>query len=362
MIRFLSRCFAAAVMFSLAAVPALAAAAPKEVTVKVGDPAPKLSIDKWVKGEPVKEFEKGKVYVVEFWATWCGPCKVSIPHVTKLQAKFKDKGLVVIGVDIWENDLAKVEPFVTEMGDKMNYTVCTEAPIAGSPSRGRMATDWMTAAGRNGIPCSFIIDKEAKIAWIGHPMQMERPLAKVIDGTFDAKADAELQEKIAGMNKEAMALTGRKEYDEALKLRDEIIKLSPEDAESQQLGKLSILMNKGDAEAANKLAEELLDKADKEKDSLLAARVASMLLNSPAADKADKGLALKAAKQAYDGSDKSLTYQRMLAQAYAANKQFDKAVELQEKVVGQINGPLKVREQKNLDDWKEQAKSGNRTL
>src|SRR3954463_3704223 len=121
MTRFMPRCLAATLMFSLAALPALAADASKDVTLKVGDPAPKLSIDKWVKGEPVKEFEKGKVYVVEFWATWCGPCKVSIPHVTKLQAKFKDKGLVVIGVDVWERDLAKVEPFVTEMGDKMNY-------------------------------------------------------------------------------------------------------------------------------------------------------------------------------------------------------------------------------------------------
>src|SRR6266478_1453472 len=89
-----------------------------EPTLKVGDPAPKLQTGKWVQGEPVKEFQKGKAYLVEFWATWCGPCRVSIPHLNEIHNQYKDKGLVVIGQDCWERDDNLVEPFVKKMGDK----------------------------------------------------------------------------------------------------------------------------------------------------------------------------------------------------------------------------------------------------
>jgi len=65
--------------------------------LKIGDLAPQLVIDKWYNTPPINEFESGKLYVVEFWASWCQPCRKSIPHLNKLQAEFADD-LTIIGV------------------------------------------------------------------------------------------------------------------------------------------------------------------------------------------------------------------------------------------------------------------------
>jgi len=145
---------------ALAAGTALALAA--EPTVKVGDAAPKLQNGKWVQGEPVTDFKAGKAYLVEFWATWCGPCRVSIPHLNEIHNKYKDQGLVVIGQDCWEKDDGLVAPFIEKMGEKMTYRVALDDKA--SNEKGEMADTWMAAAGRNGIPSAFLVDPKGLIA------------------------------------------------------------------------------------------------------------------------------------------------------------------------------------------------------
>ena len=110
-------------------VAALASFGMANAELGVGNPAPALKVAKWAKGKPVAKFEPGKVYVVEFWATWCGPCKQSIPHLTELAKKFKDK-VTFTGVSVWENQdnsksnayVAKVEKFVKDMGTRWTIT------------------------------------------------------------------------------------------------------------------------------------------------------------------------------------------------------------------------------------------------
>ena len=102
-------------------------------TLKVGDPAPKLDVGEWVQGGPIKDLEKGKAYLVEFWATWCGPCRVSIPHLNEIHTKYKGKDLVVIGQNVWERDEKQVKPFVEKMGEKMTYPVAFDNKTKENP-------------------------------------------------------------------------------------------------------------------------------------------------------------------------------------------------------------------------------------
>jgi thiol-disulfide isomerase/thioredoxin len=155
----------------------------------IGDPAPKLAVKEFVKGDPVKELAKGKTYVVEFWATWCGPCRTSIPHLTELQKKYKD--VTFIGVSIWERKPEGVGPFVKDMGDKMDYRVALdEVPAGEDGSNGTMAKSWMSAAEQDGIPTAFIVNGEGKIAWIGHPVSLDKPLEQIVAGKWDLAAAA----------------------------------------------------------------------------------------------------------------------------------------------------------------------------
>ena len=165
----------------------------------LGAPAPALTIAKTVKGEPITTFRPGKVYVVEFWATWCGPCKVSIPHLSEMAKKYKDVSF--LGVSVWESqhgvkttDLPKVDSFVKTMGDKMAYNVAADT------ENGDMAKNWMAAYGQNGIPAAFIVNREGQVAYIDHPMspQFEKNLQAVVAGTVDiAKAREEMDARSA---------------------------------------------------------------------------------------------------------------------------------------------------------------------
>jgi thiol-disulfide isomerase/thioredoxin len=99
---------------------------------------------------------RGRVVVLDFWATWCGPCVASIPHLIELHEKYAEQGLVIIGHT--DGSSTNLEEFIKSR--KIPYLISVGADIG-------------DAYGVSGIPHVFVIDPDGKVAWHGHPGAMQ---------------------------------------------------------------------------------------------------------------------------------------------------------------------------------------------
>ncbi|MBI1375281.1 MAG: redoxin domain-containing protein [Phycisphaera sp.] len=306
-------------------------------SLKVGDPAPKLQVSKWLNGEPVEKFESGKIYVIECWATWCGPCVAAIPHVSEMNTRFKDKGVVFIGMNVWEDAPGKVAKFVEKMGDKLNYRVA----IDDGGRQGKTAETWLAAAGRNGIPCSFVVDKEGKLAWVGHPMAgLDKVVEGLVAGTYDPKAEAERQAKMQAAQAKMQAAMQAGDNDTLLKLIDEQVAADPKTLEQYGPFKFMILLTaKKDFDAAYKLGGELVDGPLKD-NAMALNQLAWTIATEPAVEKRDFDVAMKMAERAVEitkrGNGAILD---TLARVHFEKGQIDKAVTIQKEAVDAEDQP-----------------------
>lgn len=204
----------------------------------IGDPAPPLRLRGWVKGEPVERFEKGKVYVLEFWATWCRPCIAAMPHLSVLAGEYRDR-VTVLGIDVYESktaSLGKIKAFVDSMGRRMDFRVAAE-------DSDLMVAGWLVGTGEKtqGIPRTFVVDGEGRLAWMGYPTKLEAVLPKILDNTWDIKAvklkrsenrrlaalDDSLGFEFAGYKSDYYKASDRRKADSILLWVDEIIKKEP---------------------------------------------------------------------------------------------------------------------------------------
>ncbi|MGN6418232.1 MAG: TlpA family protein disulfide reductase [Pseudobacter sp.] len=157
-------------------------------TLYVGDKAPEFRYGSVIKGSPAADYKPGHLYLFEFWATWCGPCIASMPHLSEF-AKANQKDVSVIAVNVWEDKTGKlsydslqpkVEKFVRNMGKIMDFDVVTDT------KEEHMGKNWLTAAGVNGIPCTIMV-QDGVIQWMGHPVQLDSIVKLVLDGKYDIK-------------------------------------------------------------------------------------------------------------------------------------------------------------------------------
>jgi len=305
----------------------------------IGSNAPVPQIEKFVRGTEPKWFESGKVYVIEFWATWCGPCKQSMPHISDIADKYNGK-VIVVGISDEKVDTVTKFLDTDEWKQKARYNLATD------PDRSTHK-QYMEAAAQNGIPTAFIV-KDGKVQWIGHPMTMDEPLKQVVDGTWNPgkyQIDFEAETAMARkqMERRSAVAKARKagDWDAILKMIDEDVAAAPERAKASLLvNKFQILLTDANKPADGyKLGREIA--AANKDNAMVLNQLAWFVVDNAKVKDRDLKFAIETAQQAVDaskGEDGSVI--DSLARAYWESGNKAKAIEWQKKAIEKAKGDM----------------------
>ncbi|MFO0875712.1 MAG: TlpA disulfide reductase family protein [Phycisphaerales bacterium] len=325
-------------------------------TLMVGDPAPPIVFEGWAQGEPIAGFEPGRVYVLDFWAPWCGPCIAAMPHLSALQERFAgDVVIVAVGIVDESSSPSWIRRTVGEVGPDLRVRVAIDEDCA--------ATEAYRVAVRDlAIPRSFIVDRAGRLAWYGHPMKLDAPLAAVVDGTWDIEAaarDAERRGEVARVTRahvaEYLAADQRGDAAAMLASAEAVSTFSVEEAQGMSppwwawTARVRLLVNSGRVDEATKVARDSMDVRGVGDEPVALAEMATTLAPQERATSvalAERAVTLVKASEAAPPTDSWAEYIQQAsmlqhaaaladaATALAAAGRFDEAIELQRIAVG----------------------------
>jgi cytochrome c biogenesis protein CcmG/thiol:disulfide interchange protein DsbE len=120
---------------------------------------------------------RGKVVLLDFWATWCGPCGIEIPWFEEFERKYKDRGFEVLGVSMDDDGWKAINPFVTDK--KINYRIVLGDDVTGEQYGGVEA-----------LPTTFVIDRDGRIASVHVGLTSRKDFEDAIEKLLEAAPNA----------------------------------------------------------------------------------------------------------------------------------------------------------------------------
>jgi thiol-disulfide isomerase/thioredoxin len=243
-------------------------------------------------------FEPERVYVIEFWSTWCAACLESIPALNKLAAEHASNATFV-ALHIWPSETAlKPREFIQKRRDAklpfFDFAV-------GIDSKGEVAREWMDATFNEGLPTAMIIDRQSRLVWFGDAREVDRPLREVLQGTNDVVTDTARMKRsmrVGALGKESGAAIQRKEYARGIQLIQEAWREDP-DLVSPWLPSTygHLLATSQSSETAQPFAQWLLESETANRPDVLAG-TANAILHFKPPELRDLDLALRLAIRA----------------------------------------------------------------
>ena len=198
-----------------------------------GSPAPKFEAGSFLRGPALAGLSPGTVYVIEFSGTYCVPCLNMIPHLEELQRTYKE----VVFLSVFSEPADGVRRFLNGPGKGITLRVVCDPDHA-------LEKAWSVAAAEFGIPHVFIVDGAGKIAWIGHPRDLNEPLARVVAGKPIGAVDPveEMRRRIQTRAKELRGRTSAREMQ----------------AEEENRTRVTSLIKRGELEQAVRVLDRLI--------------------------------------------------------------------------------------------------------